>query len=123
MIIGLFQVLAFIPGASRAGVTITGARFLNVKRDSAAIFAMLLSVPVILASLCLGLFDMLSINLQPIDLIQPFIASVVSFLTAILGAAFFTAGFSLTTTGFATASFLALAPEALMFSINNSVNA
>ena len=27
-IIGVFQVLAFIPGASRAGVTITGARFL-----------------------------------------------------------------------------------------------
>ena len=38
--IGCFQVLAFIPGASRAGVTITGARFLNVKRDSAAIFTM-----------------------------------------------------------------------------------
>ena len=83
IIIGMFQVLAFIPGASRAGVTITGARFLNVKRDSAAIFAMLLSIPIILASLCLGLFDILSTGLQPIDLIQPFIASVVSFLTAI----------------------------------------
>ena len=30
--IGLFQVLAFIPGASRAGVTITGARFLGYDR-------------------------------------------------------------------------------------------
>ena len=42
-IIGFFQILAFIPGASRAGVTITGARFLSIKRDSAAIFSMLLS--------------------------------------------------------------------------------
>ena len=83
MIIGLFQVLAFIPGASRAGVTITGARFLNVKRDSAAIFSMLLSIPIILASLCLALFDVLSAGSQPIDLIQPFIASIISFFTAI----------------------------------------
>jgi len=30
IIIGFFQVLAFIPGASRAGVTITGARILNI---------------------------------------------------------------------------------------------
>ena len=31
-IIGLIQILAFIPGASRAGVTITGARFLGFNR-------------------------------------------------------------------------------------------
>ena len=83
MIIGFFQVLAFIPGASRAGVTITGARFLNVKRDSAAIFSMLLSIPIILSSLCLALLDVLSFGFQSIDLIQPFIASIVSFITAI----------------------------------------
>ena len=52
-IIGLFQVLAFIPGASRAGVTITGARFLGFNRSTAAIFSMLLSIPIILASLTL----------------------------------------------------------------------
>ena len=83
MIIGFFQVLAFIPGASRAGVTITGARFLNVKRDSAAIFSMLLSIPIILSSLCLALLDVLSFGFQSIDLIQPLIASIVSFITAI----------------------------------------
>ena len=33
-IIGLFQILAFIPGASRAGVTITGARFLGFNRSN-----------------------------------------------------------------------------------------
>ena len=38
LIIGFFQILAFIPGASRAGVTITGARFLGFDRKNAAIF-------------------------------------------------------------------------------------
>ena len=83
VIIGFFQVLAFIPGASRSGITITGARFLNVKRESAAIFSMLLSIPVILASLCLALLDVLSVDFQSIDLTKPFIASIVSFITAI----------------------------------------
>jgi len=55
ILVGLFQVLAFIPGASRAGVTITGSRFLNVERRSAAKFSMLLSIPIILASLILAL--------------------------------------------------------------------
>jgi undecaprenyl-diphosphatase len=83
IIIGFLQVLAFIPGASRAGVTITGARLLNVKRDSAAIFSMLLSIPIILASLCLTLLDVLNAGSQSINLIQPLIASIVSFFTAI----------------------------------------
>ena len=82
-IIGCFQVLAFIPGASRAGITITGARFLNVKRDEAAIFSMLLSIPIILASFSLVLFDILNSNFQSIDFIQPLISGIVSFVTAI----------------------------------------
>ena len=84
MIIGLFQILAFIPGASRAGVTITGARFLNVKRDSAAIFSMLLSIPIILASLFLALIDIYTSGIQIAELIYPLIASLVAFITAIV---------------------------------------
>ena len=82
--VGCFQVLAFIPGASRAGVTITGARFLNVKRDSAAIFTMLLSIPIILASLFLALLDMFNSDFLFIEITQSIIASIVSFITAIL---------------------------------------
>ena len=84
IIIGCFQVLAFIPGASRSGVTITGARFFNIKRDSAAIFSMLLSIPIILASLSLALFDIFRSDFQATDLTQPLMAAIVSFLTAIL---------------------------------------
>ena len=81
-IIGLFQTLAFIPGASRAGVTITGARFLNVKRTSAAIFSMLLSIPIILASLSLALIDVYSYSSVDFDFTQPIIAAIVAFITA-----------------------------------------
>ena len=82
-VIGCFQVLSFIPGASRAGVTISGARFLNVKRESAAIFSMLLSIPIIFASLSLSLFDLISSDsFVIIDLYQPMMASIISFLTA-----------------------------------------
>jgi undecaprenyl-diphosphatase len=48
MFIGLAQVLALIPGASRAGVTMTAGRYLGMERPEAARFSMLLAIPSIL---------------------------------------------------------------------------
>jgi undecaprenyl-diphosphatase len=48
--VGLAQVLALIPGASRAGTTITMARILGMERREAARFSMLLSIPAILGA-------------------------------------------------------------------------
>ena len=81
--IGLCQSFAFIPGASRAGVTITGARLLNIKRDSAAIYSMLLSIPIILSSLILSTIDLASKEYIEIDIIQSFLAAFTAFITAI----------------------------------------
>lgn len=50
IIMGLWQVLALIPGTSRSGITVTGARFLGYAREDAARLSMLMSIPVILAS-------------------------------------------------------------------------
>ncbi len=50
MTMGLWQVLALIPGTSRSGITITGARQLGYERGEAARLAMLMSIPTILAS-------------------------------------------------------------------------
>ncbi|WP_316014394.1 undecaprenyl-diphosphate phosphatase [Roseobacter sp. HKCCA0434] len=50
LIMGLWQALALIPGTSRSGITITGARFLGYDRIPAARIAMLMSIPTILAS-------------------------------------------------------------------------
>lgn len=56
IIMGLWQAVALIPGTSRSGITITGARFLGYGREDAARLAMLMSIPTILASgLLLGI--------------------------------------------------------------------
>jgi undecaprenyl-diphosphatase len=47
-IIGVAQALALVPGTSRSGITITAGRLLGIKRQDAARFSFLLSVPVIL---------------------------------------------------------------------------
>ena len=48
--IGLFQVLALIPGMSRSGVTIAGGMILGLSRSDAARFSFLLALPVILGA-------------------------------------------------------------------------
>jgi undecaprenyl-diphosphatase len=45
IIIGLCQCLAFLPGASRSGITIVAARLLSFERADAARFSFLLSLP------------------------------------------------------------------------------
>jgi undecaprenyl-diphosphatase len=47
---GLSQVIALIPGASRSGITITAARRLGYDREDAATLSMLMSIPTIIAS-------------------------------------------------------------------------
>jgi undecaprenyl-diphosphatase len=46
--IGLAQAVALIPGASRAGVTMTAGRWLGLERTEAARFSMLLAIPSIM---------------------------------------------------------------------------
>tara|TARA_Y100000590_G_scaffold104814_1_gene119232 strand:- start:1287 stop:2084 length:798 start_codon:yes stop_codon:yes gene_type:complete len=84
LIIGLFQSLAFIPGASRAGVTITGGRLLGLKRESAAIYSMLLSIPIILASITLALTDISFDNSSQLDMSKILISTLVAFITALV---------------------------------------
>jgi len=48
--IGFFQCLAFVPGTSRSGITMTMARLLGYERKEAARFSFLLSIPTIAAA-------------------------------------------------------------------------
>ncbi|WP_300516113.1 undecaprenyl-diphosphate phosphatase [Aliiroseovarius sp.] len=50
VIMGLWQALALIPGTSRSGATISGARALGYAREDGAKLAMLMSIPTIIAS-------------------------------------------------------------------------
>jgi len=49
LVIGLAQVLAIVPGTSRACITMTAARFIGFNRLAAARFSMLLAIPTIAA--------------------------------------------------------------------------
>ena len=86
--VGLFQVLAFIPGASRAGVTITGARLLGYDRLNAARFSMILSIPIIFASMTLSLINIFNEEYVPVNLHQSLSAALVAFITALLSIIF-----------------------------------
>lgn len=54
LLIGLAQVTALIPGASRSGVTMTAGLWLGLTRTEAARFSFLLSIPTILAASIYG---------------------------------------------------------------------
>ncbi len=57
IIIGTAQALSLIPGSSRSGTTITAGLFVGLKRESAARFSFLLSVPAVFASGVLQLYE------------------------------------------------------------------
>jgi undecaprenyl-diphosphatase len=59
--VGLAQVLALLPGASRSGSTIMGGLFAGEKRETAARFSFLLSIPAVTASGILELREALRI--------------------------------------------------------------
>jgi undecaprenyl-diphosphatase len=48
--LGLWQAVALIPGTSRSGITITGARKMGYSRKDGARISMLMSIPTIIAS-------------------------------------------------------------------------
>ena len=50
LVVGLMQIIAVFPGASRSGTTISGGMFRNFDRPAAARFSFLMSVPVMLAA-------------------------------------------------------------------------
>ncbi len=62
LIVGVFQIISVFPGASRSGTTISGGMFRGFDRPSAARFAFLMSVPVMLAA---GGYEMLDVVRVP----------------------------------------------------------
>jgi len=59
VLLGLAQSLALIPGVSRSGITISTGMLAGFRREEAATFAFLLSVPVIAGAGAKQIFDVL----------------------------------------------------------------
>ncbi len=85
--IGLFQILALIPGVSRAGITLTAARFLKFNRVDSTKISFLLSIPALMGASFLGIKDATN---QSIEINYLIIVSIVlSFLFSYITVKFF----------------------------------
>ncbi len=82
VVIGVFQCLALIPGASRSGMAITGALLIGLNLKDASKFAFLLSIPTIAGALVFILIDLDQINFDYVNMLIGFLVSLfVAFFT------------------------------------------
>ena len=85
--IGLFQVLALIPGVSRSGITITSGRMLGFNRFDSAKISFFLSIPTLAAASLLGIYNIYkeeSAELNFLAIIAVIFSSIFSYITIAL---------------------------------------
>jgi undecaprenyl-diphosphatase len=85
--IGIFQILALVPGVSRAGITMTAARFLKFNRVDSSKISFLLSIPALAGASFLGLKDAFNQSIEINYLI--IVAITLSFLFSYITVKFF----------------------------------
>ena len=87
IIIGLFQVLALIPGVSRSGITITSGRLLGFSRVDSAKISFFLSMPTLGAASLLGIYNIYkegSAELNFLAIIAVIFSFIFSYFTIVL---------------------------------------
>ena len=84
LIIGLFQVLALIPGTSRSGITIAAGLFLGLSRVEASRFSFLMAIPVIIAASVLQSYELFSNDQISINYMNFIFGIVISSFVAFL---------------------------------------
>ena len=78
VVIGLFQTFSLISGASRSGTAITGSLLLGYKKEEAAKYSLMLSIPTILGALIFSFGDINTLT-DDIDILTTFIAFLTTF--------------------------------------------
>jgi len=82
-IIGMFQILALIPGVSRSAITMIGALILSYSREDAARFSFLLSIPTLSAVLLGSSIDAIQSE-ETVDWSILIFGGLISFVTSLL---------------------------------------
>ena len=85
--IGIFQILALVPGVSRAGITMTAARFLKFNRVDSSKISFLLPIPALAGASFLGLKNAFNQSIELNYLI--IVAVILSFLFSYITVKFF----------------------------------
>ena len=85
--IGLFQILALIPGVSRAGITITAARIFRFNRFDSSKISFLLAIPALTGASILSLKNVFNQGFEFNHLV--FVAIILSFLSSYFTVKFF----------------------------------
>lgn len=86
--IGLFQILALVPGVSRSGIVLTGARFLNFNRIDSVKISFLMSIPILLVVSIFNLRNLYIENNFEFSIIN-FLGIIFSFIFSYLTIKFF----------------------------------
>lgn len=78
LVIGLFQVIALFPGISRSGSTLVGGLSRNLERSTAFKYSFMLYLPISIATMILGVNDVLESNINNTLLIQYLLGMITS---------------------------------------------
>ena len=83
LLIGIFQVLAIIPGVSRSGIIITASRFLNFDRVDSSKISFYLSIPALAGASVLSMKDIINTNIDMnfLFIFAVLLSFIVSYLT------------------------------------------
>tara|TARA_B100000700_G_C14943144_1_gene807789 strand:- start:201 stop:968 length:768 start_codon:yes stop_codon:yes gene_type:complete len=87
LFIGMFQILALIPGVSRAGITISAGRILGFNRFDSAKVSFFLSIPTLAAASILGMYNIYvegSAELNFLAIIAVIFSFIFSYITIAL---------------------------------------
>ena len=87
LFIGLFQILALIPGVSRSGITITSGRLLGFNRFDSAKISFFLSIPALAAASLLGIYNIYkegSAELNFLAIIAVVFSFIFSYITIVI---------------------------------------
>jgi undecaprenyl-diphosphatase len=84
IIVGLMQIVSLLPGVSRSGSTIAGGAYSGMKKDDAARFSFLLSIPMIFGASVFEAKDMLNVSVAGASNSELLLGLLVAFIVGLL---------------------------------------